>query len=246
MHHRLSKRAGATALLVIAGLLGTLIAAPAAPAATINACKKKKGGTIRIVASKTKCRKTEKRIRWSTRGPAGANGTNGINGISGTNGTNGAPGTNGTNGAAGQPQKAYPFSVQSDLDAVTPIVTIGDLSLRMVCGPYVVANPLDIQATAPSGSTANTGMTITRSNVNQTPPDTPQRRIHNANVTTNTGIVTLTTNSAVDTGSRGNLGHVTGTITTPTQVVLLTANIKAHEAGPSACSVRGSAFGIPR
>ena len=68
MHHRHFKRVGATALLAIAGLLGSLLIAPAAPAATINACQKKKGGTIRIVTSKTKCKKTEKKIKWSTDG----------------------------------------------------------------------------------------------------------------------------------------------------------------------------------
>ena len=78
MSHRISRRTGAMALVAMAGLLGTLlIAVPAAPAATIYACQKKKGGTIRIVSSKTKCKKSsEKKIKWSTTGPAArTNGT---------------------------------------------------------------------------------------------------------------------------------------------------------------------------
>ena len=75
----------------MAGLLGTLlIAVPAAPAATIYACQKKKGGTIRIVSSKTKCKKSsEKKIKWSTTGPAGKNGTNGDERRAGTTGAAG-------------------------------------------------------------------------------------------------------------------------------------------------------------
>lgn len=242
MHHHIPTRARSAALLATTGLLAALlVSAPAAPAATINACQKKKGGTIRIVGSKTKCKKTEKKIKWSTTGPAG---TNGMNGVNGTNGASGANGTNGTNGAAGEPRKAYPFSVQSDfgLPAVTtPIVTIGDVSLRMSCAFFLAAF-VNIEATGPSGTTSHTGMIVTRAN-GQDPPEFAQTLIQNDDVTTDTDIVLLTSNT---TGVLTNRGHVTGTITSPTQVVLFTMNISVGPSAPDACTAKGSAIGIPR
>src|SRR4051794_40865105 len=85
-------------LVAVAG--GSALAATKKPASSkITACVVKKGktsGALRIVAAKTKCKKTEKRITWNqkgvrgTAGPAGAAGTAGGTGPAGTAGTAGA------------------------------------------------------------------------------------------------------------------------------------------------------------
>ncbi len=87
----------AVTLLAAAGALLTVAfaAVPQADAATLYACVKKEGGAMRLVGEKTRChRRSERKVSWSTTGPAGRNGANGKNG---TNGTNGANGTNGSN-----------------------------------------------------------------------------------------------------------------------------------------------------
>jgi hypothetical protein len=91
-----------SAMLAAVGalLIAAFAAAPQAQASTIYACVKK-NGTLRIVTSKTKCKKGETKQSWGATGPAGKNGTNGSNGTNGTNGSNGTNGTNGSNGAVG-------------------------------------------------------------------------------------------------------------------------------------------------
>jgi hypothetical protein len=133
VRHHVSKRVGTTALLIITGLIGALLLAPAAPAATISACQKKKGGAIRIVSSRAKCTKSEKKISWNTQGPAGKNGTNG------TNGAPGAPGTAGAKGDIG-PSTAFNFNSGSDtvdfnatVSADTTVAT-----LNVPAGSYAV------------------------------------------------------------------------------------------------------------
>lgn len=50
---------------------------------------------MRLVSEKTKChRRSERKVSWSTTGPAGTNGANGKNGANGSNGANGANGSN--------------------------------------------------------------------------------------------------------------------------------------------------------
>ena len=90
----------ATVVLVV-GLSGFAIAQSSNSVAPINACAKKKGGALRVAG---KCRKTERRVRWSTTGPQGAQGAPGKDGTAGKDGsagTAGAAGTNGTNGTNG-------------------------------------------------------------------------------------------------------------------------------------------------
>jgi hypothetical protein len=99
---RQRKRARVTLVCLAAGALVTtaFIVSPSAQAASIFACKKK-NGSIRIVSSRTKCKKGESRLVWNTQGPAGKNGANGRNGANGANGGNGANGANGKEGVAG-------------------------------------------------------------------------------------------------------------------------------------------------
>lgn len=93
---RPATRRAATLLATVGALLtAAFAAAPHADAATLYACVKKEGGSMRFVSAKTKChRRSERKVSWSTTGPAGKNGTNGKNG---SNGSNGANGTNGAN-----------------------------------------------------------------------------------------------------------------------------------------------------
>ena len=151
MHHRISKRIGATALLAMAGLLGTLlIAVPAAPAATIYACQKKKGGAIRIVSSKTKCKKSsEKKISWATTGPAGKNGANGTNGASGTNGTNGSNGAGGATGGRGPSNAYFDFSDTTNLDGTNKILN----TVNLPAGLYLMFAGATIQRGGVGGET---------------------------------------------------------------------------------------------
>lgn len=61
----------------------------------IHACYKGRGrgkGSVRLVAKKGHCRRGERRVHWSVRGPSGANGANGVNGGEGATGATGAPG----------------------------------------------------------------------------------------------------------------------------------------------------------
>ena len=85
---------GALVVLTAAGalLLGALAAAPQAEAQTIHACVKKKGGAVRIVGAKTKCKKGETKLSWNTTGPAGITGLAGLPGATGATGATGAMG----------------------------------------------------------------------------------------------------------------------------------------------------------
>lgn len=240
MHHRHFKRVGATALLAIAGLLGSLLIAPAAPAATINACQAKKGGTIRIVSSKTKCKKTEKKITWSTTGPAGKNGTNGSNGSNGTNGTNGAAGAT---GAAGQPQKAFAFNVTSDTGGLlsstkTDLFTTNGVTVTLNCFNFL-ANFIAIEATGPAGTTAGSGMIATRTD--NTATQAAQQSVYDVSVTTGTTFGSLGTNTS---GLLSNKAQFDGQIQTAGAVIAIHANLLVGPS-PTACVVKGIAFAIP-
>jgi hypothetical protein len=106
MSRRITRRA--VTLLAAAGALLTAVfaAAPPADAATLYACVKKEGGSMRFVSAATKCRKSERKLSWNTRGPAGPRGSNGASGTNGKNGTNGA---NGKDGSTGKEGSAGPF-----------------------------------------------------------------------------------------------------------------------------------------
>jgi len=69
-----------------------LSVASTADATTYYACVAKKGGAIRLVSKKAKCRKSERRISLNSEGLPGRNGLNGRNGANGSNGANGTIG----------------------------------------------------------------------------------------------------------------------------------------------------------
>jgi hypothetical protein len=66
-----------------------------------HACVKTKSGTLRLVAAKAKCRKGEKRVRWSQTGPPGNAGTAGADGAPGATGGQGVQGVQGPTGLTG-------------------------------------------------------------------------------------------------------------------------------------------------
>lgn len=61
----------------------------------VHACAKKRGkakGQIRVVSSKARCRKGERKLSWSKKGPAGAVGAPGVGGVRGSDGAPGPAG----------------------------------------------------------------------------------------------------------------------------------------------------------
>lgn len=154
MHHLISRRAGLGALTAGA-LLAALALAPAAPAATVKACQKKKGGALRVISGKAKCnKKTEKSLSWNTTGPAGKNGANGTNGASGTNGTNGTNGKDGKNGTDGGrgPSNAFyvgPDGAVASLDNTNKVLA----TLNLPAGTFVLFGRVTIQRGVTGGET---------------------------------------------------------------------------------------------
>jgi hypothetical protein len=78
-------------ILTLLGLLAASFAvcSASAGAASIYACVNKHSGSARIVSSKTKCKKTERRVSWNTTGAPGPAGKTGATGAAGTPGSNG-------------------------------------------------------------------------------------------------------------------------------------------------------------
>ena len=97
---------GFAAVAMVAGI-GS--AAVPAPAGTITACVKTKGGdddggskgSIRIVGSASDCKKNEQALSWNQQGPAGAAGPTGAAGVAGPAGPAGAKGDAGPQGPQG-------------------------------------------------------------------------------------------------------------------------------------------------
>ena len=66
---------------------------------TIQGCKAKKSGALRVVASPADCSKNELSISWNRNGPQGEVGAAGANGSDGKDGANGTDGKDGKDGA---------------------------------------------------------------------------------------------------------------------------------------------------
>jgi hypothetical protein len=95
MSTSITSRAIALITAAAISLIAAFAMASQADAATLYACVKKEGGSMRLVSQRTKCnRKSERKVSWSTTGPAGKNGANGGAGANGKNGTNGTNGQN--------------------------------------------------------------------------------------------------------------------------------------------------------
>lgn len=118
-------------------LVTALAAAPQAEAKTIYACVKKKGGAVRILSAKTKCKKGESNISWNTSGPAGAIGLPGVKGATGATGATGPTGPMGP-GAT----KASLFEVPKAGDAEHKVLESGPLRLGISCQSTATLNEI--------------------------------------------------------------------------------------------------------
>jgi hypothetical protein len=87
-------------LALIVATSGVAVAAIPSSSGVVSACYSKKTGAVRVVdkAKKQKCRKGEKALSWSQKGPAGAPGATGNGGPQGPQGPQGPPGDPGTTG----------------------------------------------------------------------------------------------------------------------------------------------------
>ncbi len=144
-------RAAAACLTASILLIGALMFASQAGAATLYVCVKKGSGTARFVNARTKCRRNETKLAWNLTGPAGRNGTNGKNGANGKNGTNGKDGaagkngSNGTNGINGSSTGYFDFNdAQVELLARTTIATLPSVPP----GSYVLTANVQLEDTS--------------------------------------------------------------------------------------------------
>jgi hypothetical protein len=225
-----------TALLAATGalMLVAFLAAPRAEASTIYACLKKKTGTAHVYTKKPKCKKGESKLSWNTEGLPGKNGANG------TNGAEGKEGKAGKEGAPGQPQKAVAFNVTDNSSPTeTSLFKLAEVSVQLNCFNFI-ANFSGIEASAPAGSHAETGMVFTNSEGKA--PEIGQEPVKDVALGTSfTTIMLLSSNLKAP---LANIGHINGSIATGGAVVIYDAFIQTA-ASPSACTVRGSAFSIP-
>jgi hypothetical protein len=90
---------GVTIALLLAAS-GFAVAAIPGPNGNIRGCFKKKGGKLRVVGHKKKCRRGERRLVWSQRGPVGPAGQTGATGATGETGATGATGPAGSPAAS--------------------------------------------------------------------------------------------------------------------------------------------------
>ena len=234
-----------TIRLVLAGLLASLISlagiAASADAATIYACQKKKGGTIRIVSAKTKCKKSEKKISFNTVGKAGKDGANGTNGSNGAAGTNGTNGTNGANGSAGQPQSAISFSVSRAISVTKDtLFSAGGATVKFNCGTILFANIANVEVNSDSG-TSEAGAIYTRTD--NTPTQANQTLFYTQTLNGTDQLLSQVATNA-DASPLGNKGYVNGTIQTSSSVIFLSYFVQVNN-GATACVVRGHALVIP-
>ena len=87
------------AAMLLVGLCGTSHAAsPVGKDGTIHACYKVKGkpkGTLRVIPTKARCKRGERKVVWNAASQSGQSGTSGQAGSSGS-GQQGQAGTDGT------------------------------------------------------------------------------------------------------------------------------------------------------
>jgi hypothetical protein len=108
---------------------------------TVTACWNVKKGTVRVLAvgkaTKKRCRKRERKIRWNTRGeqgPAGAIGATGATGATGAAGAAGADGATGAQGPAGTLTKP-PYAVTRIPNSAS---AIGEISIAVGSDGYPI------------------------------------------------------------------------------------------------------------
>ena len=114
-HRRGAPALAALLLIAAAGALGAAGRGHDASKGVIHACRRKAGGTLRVVPARARCRRGEAALAWNVRGlrgdagvagPAGSTGPRGPTGASGPTGPQGATGPAGASGPSGPSGRA--------------------------------------------------------------------------------------------------------------------------------------------
>jgi hypothetical protein len=130
----------AVAIGVLAAAVGGAVAATRG--GSVHACAKRSNGALRLA---NHCKRGEKGVAWSIRGPQGSQGPQGLTGPQGPRGVQGAPGTTGERGPS-DAFTEYWGDVSVPESAATPF-TLGAVTLPagnfMVFGKASVNNGLD-------------------------------------------------------------------------------------------------------
>jgi hypothetical protein len=244
-HRRLA--AVALSLALLSALL--LAATGSAGAATLNACKNKKTGAIRVVGAKAKCKKSEARLSWSTAGSKGATGANGAKGDkgdkgdAGLKGDKGDKGDKGEKGDPGQPQKVFKFSASQASTAATntiPLFEADGISYSFNCGFAFLLNVSRIVAAGPSGTSYASG---TESRPTGAPRQSADPWSDNVFATIGATPKAIASTSTLADAGNGieQLGVWTATVEGPNATTWIHATLDAN----ATCSVRGTAISIP-
>jgi hypothetical protein len=80
-------------MALVLAMGGFAVAAIPDGSGVFHACYKKKKGTLRLVSSSSKCKKSERSVSWNQKGANGANGAAGAKGDKGDKGDAGTPAT---------------------------------------------------------------------------------------------------------------------------------------------------------
>jgi hypothetical protein len=109
----------AAAIAVATGAVIVQGASSQSEAGVIHACKHRSTGQLRAVLDPSRCRKSERPLSWSVRGPAGPQGSAGEPGAAGAAGPPGPPGPAGPAGPAGpKGDSGKGLTSLNDLDGV--------------------------------------------------------------------------------------------------------------------------------
>lgn len=120
-------------------LLALLIVAPAGGAVAVSQASHdgdvirgcvRKDGHLRLATAKSPCRKNERRISWSVRGPQGEPGPQGPAGPAGPAGADGAPGSQGPQGPAGPQGERGPKGPKGDPGIVDSLERLSGVACR--------------------------------------------------------------------------------------------------------------------
>lgn len=112
-------------------------------------CHLKKGGALRLVKTSSRCKRAERRVKWSTRGPVGPRGVAGSDGARGPQGAQGATGPAGPAGPAGA---QGPHGAQGPQGPAGPA---GGVTGATLITARVPAS--DFDTTSPKAATASCG-----------------------------------------------------------------------------------------
>jgi hypothetical protein len=121
-------------------LLALLVAAPAGGAVAISQAPHvsdvirvcvRKDGLLRLATAKSPCRKYERRISWSVRGPRGEPGPPGAAGPAGPAGADGAPGPQGPQGPVGPQGERGPKGPKGDPGIIDSLERLNGVTCKI-------------------------------------------------------------------------------------------------------------------